>query len=167
MTEMTLKGDPTGDRNSHRVSYLTTAVNNAETKVNHLDNMRQKNFTIALVIFAGLFGFALKTVQTFSPLLTAGALLLLMLLFTTLDRRLHRMSHGWQETRKIFMFRLTDVINNPQDDVTFVRYYSEAERKAQWFSLLPVLYYVLVVGSVLSGAILFLIAGGQPGTDGV
>jgi hypothetical protein len=55
----------------------------------------------------------------------------LMLIFCLLDRRLHKMSHGWQGTGKRIALALAEAINDPSKDVSFPRYHSPAERTAQ------------------------------------
>ena len=145
---LTLSGG--SDRNAHRVSVLTALLSNAESKVNHIDELRQKNMNVALLIFAGLFGFALRFADQSTASYTAFPLACLMLIFCLLDRRLHKISHGWQGTGKRIALALAEAINDPLKDVSFPRYYSPAEGTAQWFSLQPTLYYLLVAGGALS-----------------
>ena len=155
MTTLTLEGHPEGKGNEHRVTYLSSAIDNVEATMHHLDGQRQKNLTISLVVFAGLFGFGLRSQWELAPPFVAIALSLLTFVFCVLDRRLHRMNHGWRETRTVFMKRLADVINDPEADVTFFRYYAEAQDNAERWSLAPVIYYLLFLGSLLSWPVLY------------
>ncbi len=149
MTEMTLKGTSDVAANGQRVSLVSGLADSCRSKVNHIDGLRQRNMSIALAIFAVLFGFGLRAPGD-SAAFTALALVVLMLAFCLLDRRLHRMSHGWRSTAGRILAAAGDALNNPDQPVTFEVYRSAAEAKAEFDSLQPVLYYLLVLGGALS-----------------
>ena len=129
-------------------------LNNAEVKMNHIDGLRQRNMNIAAIIFAAIFSFGLQSsVHAVRPFSLTG-LTLIMLVFSLLDRRLHRFQHGWRKTRRRFVEALRDIINKPNDDVAVQRYYEEGEKEAERFALQPVLYYMLT----LAAAVLLFLA---------
>lgn len=136
--------------NNDRISFLTTLLDTVVTKENHIDGLRQRNITIALVIFAGLFGFGLKSTGTINAYFASSALTALMIVFCILDRRLHMFSHGFRDARKFLVGQLAGAINDPDQDVQFLTYRAESEQKAEWFSVQPVIHYSLAVGGVLS-----------------
>ena len=47
------------------------------------------------------------------------------------------------------MKAISEVINDPTKEITFVRYIEEAEREAENFSLQPMIFYLLVVASFI------------------
>lgn len=147
---MKLDGIKDGLANSDRLATLREYHNICIGKVNHLDSLRQRNMSIALVIFAVLSGFGTKSLGVLPSLFTALGLTILMGTFCLLDRRLHRMSHGWRDTGHGVLTALGQATNRPADIVEFSRYIGEAEDKAELWSLQPVLYYLLIVISGLS-----------------
>jgi hypothetical protein len=150
MLEIPLKGSTKGVANQERIGFLSTMLNNTEAKMNHIDGLRQTNMNIAAIIFAGMFSFGFQSsVRAFRPF-SLAALALVMLVFTLLDRRLHRYQHGWRKTRRHFVEALRDVINNPNDDVTVQRYYQDGEKEAERFALQPVLYYMLTLAAAVA-----------------
>jgi len=143
-------GTATPAENDTRASCLTAILGAVVSKENHVDDLRQRDVAVALVVFAGLFGFGLKTSQELNPAWTSMALTLLMLVFCMLDRRLHRSSHGWRRTRFALMGRLADAVNAPRQEVSFLRYDAAAEMGAEWWSVQPMIYYALILGGALS-----------------
>jgi hypothetical protein len=142
---------PTGATgNDGRVGLLTTLANLTLAKETHIDGLRQRNITIALAVFAGVFSFRLASQDVTTGFFASVALTALMVFFTVLDRRLHMFSHGWRHTRWEITDRLAQVINAPTGTADFFRYYPEAEKDAEWGALQPVIFYCLVVGGILS-----------------
>jgi len=150
MKEIVLTGNADSASVDSRVHYLTTLINNAVGKENHIDSMRQRYVTFALIMFAGLFGLGLKASGAASALVISSALFALMIVFTVLDHRLHKISHGWRRTRVSLTHHLADVINHGEQDVSFLTYCREGQRNTEWWSLQPVIYYMLVVAGALS-----------------
>ena len=147
MQEIPLKGITHGAANQTRIDFLTNMLNNSEAKMNHIDGLRQRNMNIAAIIFAAMCTFAFQSSgRAFRPL-SFIALVLIMVVFSLLDRRLHRFQHGWRKTRLRFVEALRYVINDPNCDVTVQRYYEEGEREAEPFALQPVLYYILTLAA--------------------
>jgi hypothetical protein len=145
-----LEPTPEPERNAQRISVLTLALNLAEAKVNHFDSLRQNQMTIAILIFAGLFGFGLKATDRMSSMATSIALVVLMAIICALDRRLHKLGHGWRSTGKHLLIQIGQAVNNPNSQITFERYRASSEAQAEWFSLQPVLYYLLILGGGIS-----------------
>ena len=141
---------PTTHSVDPRIDVLKTLLSNADTKVNHIDSLRQRYITIALVIFAGLFGFGLKLDNMIAAICTTVALTTVAFIFCLLDRNLHRLSHGWRETCMKYTENIESALTDPTKAITVRRYVSEAESDAEPFSLQPVLYYVLIAGSFAS-----------------
>jgi hypothetical protein len=107
----------------------------------------------ALLIFAGLFGVGVGLDNMVYKLAISTAIVLLMCIFCLWDRRLHKISHGWQSSNKTYCEMSAEVINKPTKDISFPRYSTDNEKNAEWFSFQPVVFYALVLG----GLLLFLI----------
>ncbi len=133
-----------------RIDLLTNYIKLSEEKVNHLGSYRQKNLSIALIIFAGLFSYGSQMSSSSSQILVSSILLSIMIAFCLWDRRFHRYCHGWANTRKILTARLIDILNDKENSVSFTRYDKKSEAEAEWFSLQPILFYFLIIGSGIS-----------------
>jgi hypothetical protein len=132
----------------HRINVLTTLLDQAEDKVNHIDESRQRNMNYALVIFAGLVGLGVGLNDLAYQLYTSVTLFVVMSIFCLWDRRLHKISHGWQGSSATFCREIGEVINKPDQDIAFPRYRADAEKRAEWFSFQPMIFYALVFGGV-------------------
>ena len=126
-------------------------LSNAEIKANRLAELRQKNMNYALLTFAGLFTVSLGLFDSneLYSFLASVALFVMMIIFCWGDRRLHKYIHGWRQTRKDFVKLLTELINDPTKDVTFMRYNRQGERGAEVFSIQPLIFYLLVIGGAV------------------
>jgi len=147
---ITLAGRPVGTGNDDRVTAVVTLIESAKAWTQHIDGLRQRNITIALAVFAGLFGFGRGHLGTGKAVVTSVALAGLMLAFTLIDRKLHKLTHGWRESWWKLGDSLAEVVNGSGDAVKAPKYCVEAEKNAEWWSLQPVVYYCLVVGGGLS-----------------
>lgn len=126
---------------------MTTLLNNAESKVNHLDSLRQRNLMIALGIFAGLIGFAPPGENSLMTFLVPVALLLIIILFWYVDHLLHKYSEGWQTTLITLAFKLGELINEPTKDVTFPPY-DRGKERAKLYGPSARVYIFLAFGAV-------------------
>jgi len=135
-------------------TFLLTLLNNAEKKINHLDDLRQKIINYALIVFAGLFGFGMTLSHEYNKSYISISLTVLMVIFCLLDQRFHKMSHGWQETKKILIHKISKTINEPTKNITFPRYSVKGERTVELFSLQSIIFYLLIAGGVMSFFIL-------------
>lgn len=134
----------------YRINFITTLLNNAESKVNHFDGLRQRNLTIALAIFAGMFAFTMQSSNDLRALSTSVALTVLMIIFFILDHRIDKYSSGWQETRTDLIESLQTVINDPEKDIKFLKYNKDGERNANLLGWKSILHFMLVIGGVIS-----------------
>jgi hypothetical protein len=147
-----------GSKNiEHRVKFLSELLSQSEEKINHIDKSRQTNLNYALLIFAGLFGLGVGLNNIVYKLAISTVIALLMCIFCFWDRRLHKVSHGWQSTNKTYCEKSVDVINNPTKDITFPRYRTDSEKNAEWFSFQPIIFYALVLGGLLSFVIFIFV----------
>lgn len=137
---------------NYRIDLIKTLLNNAESKINHFDSLRQNNLTFALTAFAVLFNYSLLSNANIitaigSPLI----LLILMLIFWLLDYRFNKYSEGWQFTR----FKLIDnyqfLLHNPNENLKFNRYEKSAEEVITPFTgLKSMLHFLLFLGSIIT-----------------
>jgi hypothetical protein len=140
----------------YRINLLSTLLDQAEDKVNHIDDSRQRNLNYALAIFAGLIGLGIGLDDFAYRLYISITLFIVMGIFCLWDRRLHKISHGWQSTASTFCRGIGEVINKPGQDTTFPRYRTDAEKRAEWFSFQPMIFYALVLGG-LATFLMFLL----------
>ena len=154
VTTHTLFGSSNLER---RTALITELLSNAENKSERLAELRLKNMNYALLTFAGLFTVSLGLLESnkLYSLLASVALFVMMIIFCCWDYRVHKHVHGWRLTRKVFVKLLTELINHPTKDATFLRYRKEGEKKAEPFSLQPCIYYLLVTGGF--GHLLFFL----------
>lgn len=148
LKDYTLLGSDERENINQRITFLTTLSNDAEKRVLHLGELRQKNLYYALIIFAGLFTVSLKLPTKSYSLMASLTPFITMTVFCLLDRRLHKIAHGWRRTRNITVRALTEVLNDTTKTVTVPKYAVDGERGAEKFSLQPMIFYLLVVGSL-------------------
>jgi hypothetical protein len=144
---ITLKGSSNIE---YRLRFLSALLSQSEEKINHIDQSRQTNMNYALIIFAGLFGLGIGLEDIFYKLSISTAIFVLMGVFCFWDRRLHKISHGWQCSSTTFCEITSNVINNPKKNFSFPRYREDCEKKAEWFSFQPVIFYALIFGGLIS-----------------
>jgi hypothetical protein len=150
ITTITLSGSDDKENIRNRIAFLTSLLNNSEEKRNHLDELRQKTMNYALLTFAGLFGFGLTLSTRFNSFYISIPLTLIMIIFCLLDGRLHKVGHGWQYSLRIFIEKMSEVINYPTKDITFLTYSVEGEKGAELLGFQRVIFYLLVLGGILS-----------------
>jgi len=154
MSEITLRGSGNVE---HRLKILSALYSQAEEKINHIDESRQGNMNYALVIFAGLFGLSVGLNNRVYQLYISITIFIVMCIFCLWDRRLHKISHGWRSSSSTFCQTISEVINNPDQDITLPRYRADGEKKAEWFSFQPMIFYALVLGGLISFFIFLLL----------
>lgn len=133
-----------------RVDILSSLLTKAREKINHIDELRQRNLNYALIIFVGLFGIGMGVKNLEYKLFVSASIFLLMLIFASWDRRLHKINHGWRKTSSTLCQKICEIVNNPTQDISFRLYYKNGEKIAEWFGFLPVIFYALVLGSLIS-----------------
>jgi hypothetical protein len=146
MKEYLLKGSADNANIERRISLLSSLLQQAEQKITHISELRQRNINYALVIFAGLFTFTLKFTSGLYSLFVSVAMLAMVAIFCMLDRRLHKFIHGWGKTKTEFMECINTIINNPSEDIKYQRYYPDGERTAELKALQPMIFYFLLIG---------------------
>ncbi len=154
MRQITLKGSSNIE---HRLDFLMTLLKQADEKIKHIDDRRQTSLNYAMAIFAGLLGLAIGLNNFAYQLYISIALSLIMFIFCLWDRRLHKASHGLQASLITFREKIQETINSPRKNTEFPAYRSEYEKNAEWFSFLPIIYYVLIVSALLSSIIFFFL----------
>jgi len=147
MENFILKGTSNPEQ---RIEMLTLLFKKAEEKVHHSDTFRQRNMNYALAIFAGFIALGVKLDSYLTQCIISTTLSLLMFIFTVWDRRWHRTKHGWEGSSHIFYEKITEINNNPKDDIDFLNYYVQGEDEAEWFSWQPVVFYFLIIASLAS-----------------
>ncbi len=144
MKEYILKGSSDKENIDRRIAFLTKLYEKADEKGTHLSELRQKSMNYALVIFAAMFTFTMKFSDGFYSIFVSLALLCTIFVFCGLDRRFHQYIHGWRGTKTSFMERITNVINDPGQDIKFQRYWKEGEKTAEIKSLQLIIFYFLI-----------------------
>ena len=147
--EETLKGSQDAKSIDMRIAFMTKLFEMAAKKTEHLSEMRQRNLNFALIVFAGLFTLTSRLGTDIYAVLASGAGFAVMLVFCLLDRRLHTYNHGWRNTREKFLTKINTMINYPERNLTYKQYYEYKEKKAEWNSLQPVIFYLLVLATAI------------------
>jgi hypothetical protein len=143
----TLKGELDPSSISRRQALLSTFFDNAKSKGSLIAKLRQTNLNYAIVIFAALFTFSFKFTKGWYSVTVSAALCLIMSIFSILDRKFHKYIHGWRDTEKHLMDKITTLLNKPQDDIVFRRYVKEAEQSAEAWGWQPIITYLLIAVS--------------------
>jgi len=115
---------------SHRIDILKELIDQANNKINHIDNLRQANFSLALLIFAGLISFGLSQSEIFIQCCIAIVLPVFMIILSNYDHDLHRYLHGWGRTKVNLIINLSSLINCPDTNLNLKTYYKEGELRA-------------------------------------
>jgi hypothetical protein len=135
---------------NERISFITTLLNNAESKINHFDGIRQRNLVVAIAVFSGLSGFVLNAKSNLAAISFSIAILVVIGIFFILDRRFRKYSQGWQKTRKHFINAIEKVMNSPESDASFPSYDETGEKENRLCGVIIWLYVALFVGSVMA-----------------
>jgi hypothetical protein len=148
-TEWTLRGQGDGESIARRQALLDIIFDNARSKGTEIAQLRQTNLNYAILVFAALFTFSLQFAEGWYSVAVSAALFFVMFVFSSLDRRFHRFIHGWRAPEKHLVEKVTALLNDPNADLTFRRYISEAEYTAELGGLQPIITYSLVAVSAL------------------
>jgi hypothetical protein len=70
---------------------------------------------------------------------------------------LHKISHGWPSSSSTFCKTISEVINSPDQDITFPRYRADGEKKAEMVAFQPMIFHALVLGALISFFIFFFL----------
>jgi len=132
-----------------RFTLQLELLKSSQEKVNHIDELRSKYMNFALVVFAGLYALGSKAQSAFRPVISV-VLALMMVAFCLLDGRLHKISHQWQSLRTLHYKNIVQLINQPADPLVYDMWDATQVGAAQGTSLQRILFYVLIVGGLLS-----------------
>lgn len=147
MDEITLLGK---SDTKCKFEFLHDLFDQSDKSLKHVSHRRQINMNYALVIFLGLLGFGLKDDELIIKLFSSISIIIIMSIFCFWDRRLHKSSHVLLATRDTFGILISQMINNPGQDITFSRYRDDSGKEAEWFSFQPIIYYLLILCGFLS-----------------
>lgn len=133
-----------------RIALLKAFFDQSDVSVKHVTNWRQRNMNVALVVFFGLLSFGIKQEELSYQLYSSISIIAISSIFTFWDRNLHKQSHVLLATRDSFGELMAQIINNPDENLSFYRYRFECEKEAEWISFQPVVYYLLILSGILS-----------------
>ena len=141
----------------NRIDLLRALFDQSDGSLKHVADWRQRNMNVALIIFLGLLGFGIQQDELVYQLSSSISVFIIMSVFAFWDRKLHKSSHVLHATRDTFGILMSQVINNPDQDISYHRYRSDCEKDAEWFSFQPIIYYLLILSGLVSFfAFLFL-----------
>lgn len=139
-----------------RVDILKALLERSDKAAMHVAEIRQRLLNYSLLIFGAVVAFSNSPssgkIGTFDRKFAVSALVVLMLVFCYLDRRYHRVNHGWRKTPARLITALVELVNEPQKDVSFQRYAPEGEATAEPFykSGQPMITWLLVLASIVN-----------------
>jgi len=151
----TIRGSVKPDDVARQMSAITTLMNVAERKEHYITEQRQRLFNLALLIFAGVIAFSIRSEAGPYRSLASVALFVLMVVFSFVDRHFHRWSHGWRHTEWERTDALMLLADKPGVNLTIHRYCEEGESTAEHGSLQPLITYLLMFGSLINLAMTF------------
>lgn len=145
--------------NNQRIDYLKMVLERDSKRLEIIDSHRNKNLAHALIAFAAAYGASIKLLSDANPVLVSVSLLFLAVCFFLRDCQLHRYEHGWKGTIRMHSKKLACIINHPVREVGFRSYYrrweKEASRPKEWMSFNRWVYYLLIIGSISAGIIIY------------
>ena len=139
---------PTSLEPEEKLRIISDVYRKIEDMIMHIDSLRQRNLNLALIIFAGLFGFGAKVVNTINPLFISVTLTILMLIFLLIDRKFHVYSHGFQGASYTLIHKMSEIRNG--EDVVFEKYDFNFAKTAEWASLQCIIHFSLIAGGLIS-----------------
>lgn len=143
--------DPNDPTYQAKLDLLASLASDAKDMLKHVDQYRQRELSIALIVFAGLIGFSV-TLNEIAALLVYLILTITMSFLARHDRSLHKSSHGWRNSWVQLRHHTNFAVKNPGETVDIQVYYKSYEEKAELWALVPKLYY----GFVLIAFLLFI-----------
>lgn len=117
-----------------KVQFVTKLYDHASEKINHFDQLRQRNLALALVAFSAVLAFVAKSNDPVFQSLICLGVSIMMIVFIRLDDRLHRYTHGFRSSMYVFSKVIRDLLNKEERDVAFYKYNSEGEKSTEkWY----------------------------------
>lgn len=150
---ITLKA--TGDT-VEKVVFVRSLSDGAHDKISHFDRLRQQLLNYGLLLFSGLLAFVIKAEDASLQILGCFGIGGVMAIFRYLDQRYHTSTHGFGGSMIIFNQVIAHLLNDPEEDVTFLQYHTPSEKTAQWWSLQTRIYFVLALSAVVLGTVIWL-----------
>jgi hypothetical protein len=132
-----------------KIKYLSSLKNDALSFLIHIDQSRQRNLNITIIIFAGLFGISVNLKNIFAICLTYLVLTIIMAILRKHDFNNHKYSHGWRFTWLHMAHRINTVFENPKNPIQIELYREKAEQTIEIRSLIPIVYKCFFWGSVI------------------
>jgi len=131
-----------------KLVFIQNLYDKTAEKINHFDKLRQQHINFALLSFAGLLGFIMKTEYKNMRYIGCAGIAILMLVFLFIDYRLHKYTHGFSSAMLKFAEAEAILLNKSDEELELLQYVKASECKAKsWKSLHYWLYAVLILAS--------------------
>ena len=117
--------------------------------INHFDKLRQQLINFSLILFSALLAFILKTEQTWMNIGSCLVVVVLMVIFRSLDYRYHKATHGFTASMFIFGQAIAYLLDKPSNEVRFFQYYVEGEKTTEKWNLQTKIYTALAVAALI------------------
>jgi hypothetical protein len=128
-----------------KVSFVQNLYDKTAEKINHFDKLRQQHINFALLAFAGLLGFIVNAdVQNIRYVGCLG-IAVLMLVFLSIDYRLHKYTHGFSSALLRFAEAQAKLLNESDEEVKLFQYVRASEKKARSLKSLHYWIYFLLI----------------------
>ncbi|MGD8787807.1 MAG: hypothetical protein PVJ60_10310 [Phycisphaerales bacterium] len=147
---------PTGDM-TKKISFVQNLYDKAQEKINHFDRLRQQHLNYALLAFSGLVGFVINVSDNRMQIIGCLGIILLMFIFSVQDNRMHKFTHGFTSSILIFTQVMAYLLENPQEEISFLQYHAPGERNAKWWKNLKVgIYGLLAIAAFILGLLTYV-----------
>ena len=141
---------------TERITFVQNLYDKAHDKVIHFDKLRHQVLNFAIVVFSALLAFVLKedniSLQVIGCVGVAG----LMVIFRYVDHRYHTYTHGFSGSMFVFNQVIAQLLNNPEEDISFFQYHTPSEEKVQQLSLQTIIYFALGVSALVLGVYILI-----------
>lgn len=143
---------------TEKVTFVQNLYEKAHDKINHFDRLRQQFLNYALLVFSGLLAFIMKTDNPPMQVVGCVGIVVLMVIFRYLDHRYHTSTHGFASSMTIFSQVIAHLLENSNDDVSFLQYHTPGEKTVQRWSLQTRIYFILALSGGVLGVTIALMA---------
>ena len=131
-----------------KLQILIAVYNKIEEYIMHFDNLRSKNFNFALVIFAALFSIGIYLNTPRQRIIVSTVITVFMIMFLLIERKYHKYSHGFQTPSYQLIHEMANI--NKKSPITIIKFDEKYASEAEKYSLQAVIYYLLILGGILS-----------------
>jgi hypothetical protein len=139
-----------------KIAFVRNLCDKAHDKINHFDRLRQQLLNYAIVLFSALLAFIIKAENAQLQILGCLGIAGLMVIFRYLDHRYHRLTHGFEDSIRVFNQVIPHMLNDPKDDVSFLQYYRAREDTAEQRSLQTKIYFYLGLCVLILGVVIWV-----------